>query len=101
MGSHDASDKNVTPKGKSSLKENPITAAENLKIAPSDVKELDTTVAVKEIVTDSKRKRSARRARDGSLVSVSWRVPHKKPTERHPELTSDYSPPKTHPPSHN
>ncbi|KAH8516650.1 hypothetical protein H0E87_004849 [Populus deltoides] len=36
-----------------------------------------------------------------SLVSVSWRVPQKKRGERHPGFNLDYSPPKTHPPSHN
>ncbi|KAL3743738.1 hypothetical protein ACJRO7_018926 [Eucalyptus globulus] len=36
-----------------------------------------------------------------SLVSVSWVVPRKIPNEKHPGLDSDYSPPKTHPPSHN
>ncbi|MED6172425.1 hypothetical protein PIB30_049958 [Stylosanthes scabra] len=34
--------------------------------------------------------------------SVSWRVPHKKPSEKNnPGFNLDYSPPKTHPPSHN
>ncbi|KAJ1383686.1 hypothetical protein SESBI_43155 [Sesbania bispinosa] len=36
-----------------------------------------------------------------SLVSVSWRVPHKKQSQKHPGFNLDYSPPKTHPPSHN
>ncbi|KAJ7007464.1 hypothetical protein D5086_004766 [Populus alba] len=36
-----------------------------------------------------------------SLVSVSWRVPQKKRGERHPGFNLDYSPPETHPPSHN
>ncbi|XP_040992623.1 root meristem growth factor 10 [Juglans microcarpa x Juglans regia] len=36
-----------------------------------------------------------------SLASVSWRVPHKKPSEKNPGFNLDYSPPKTHPPSHN
>lgn len=37
-----------------------------------------------------------------SHVSVSWRVPHKKKhSEKHPGFNLDYSPPKTHPPSHN
>ncbi|KAI3416826.1 uncharacterized protein J3R85_015094 [Psidium guajava] len=34
-------------------------------------------------------------------ISVSWRVPRKIPTGKHPELDADYCPPKTHPPSHN
>ncbi|EEF50332.1 root meristem growth factor 10 [Ricinus communis] len=36
-----------------------------------------------------------------SLVSVPWRVPHKKRGDKHPGFNLDYSPPKTHPPSHN
>ena len=36
-----------------------------------------------------------------SRVSVSWRVPHKKRGEKQPGFNLDYSPPKTHPPSHN
>lgn len=36
-----------------------------------------------------------------SHVSVSWRVPHKKHSDKHPGFNLDYSPPKTHPPSHN
>ncbi|XP_061363822.1 root meristem growth factor 10 [Gastrolobium bilobum] len=36
-----------------------------------------------------------------SLVSVSWRVPHKKPSQKHPGFNLDYAPPKTHPPHHN
>ncbi|XP_030491740.2 root meristem growth factor 10 [Cannabis sativa] len=36
-----------------------------------------------------------------SGVSVSWRVPHKKRGEKQPGFNLDYSPPKTHPPSHN
>ncbi|GMN44693.1 hypothetical protein TIFTF001_013892 [Ficus carica] len=36
-----------------------------------------------------------------SHVSVSWRVPHKKRGEKQPGFNLDYSPPKTHPPSHN
>ncbi|XP_077242362.1 root meristem growth factor 10 [Tasmannia lanceolata] len=35
-----------------------------------------------------------------SLVTVSWRIPHDKHGE-HPGFNLDYSPPKTHPPSHN
>ncbi|GMI99077.1 hypothetical protein HRI_003577000 [Hibiscus trionum] len=36
-----------------------------------------------------------------AVVSVSWRVPHRKHGEKHPGFNLDYSPPKTHPPSHN
>ncbi|KAM3685312.1 hypothetical protein ACJW31_11G108400 [Castanea mollissima] len=36
-----------------------------------------------------------------SLVSVPWAVPHMKRSEKNPGFNLDYSPPKTHPPSHN
>ena len=36
-----------------------------------------------------------------SLASVPWAVPHKKRSEKNPGFNLDYSPPKTHPPSHN
>ncbi|CAN6566427.1 hypothetical protein ACFX2I_040535 [Malus domestica] len=37
-----------------------------------------------------------------SFVSVSWRVPRKKRgVQKQPGFNLDYSPPKTHPPSHN
>ncbi|KAK8718397.1 hypothetical protein V6N13_045632 [Hibiscus sabdariffa] len=35
------------------------------------------------------------------VVSVSWRVPHRKHGEKLPGFNLDYSPPKTYPPSHN
>lgn len=38
---------------------------------------------------------------DKPSVSVSWRVPHRKRDEKQPGFNLDYSPPKTHPPSHN
>lgn len=38
-----------------------------------------------------------KRSRD----SMTWRVPHKKRGEKQPGFNLDYSPPKTHPPSHN
>ncbi|KAJ7950919.1 Transmembrane protein [Quillaja saponaria] len=42
-----------------------------------------------------------RSTHEQSLVSVSWRVPHKKRGEKNPGFNLDYAPPKTHPPSHN
>ncbi|KAI9076160.1 hypothetical protein K1719_041858 [Acacia pycnantha] len=36
-----------------------------------------------------------------SFVSVTWRVPRKKKGDKNPGFNLDYSPPKTHPPSHN
>nr|DAD18544.1 TPA_asm: hypothetical protein HUJ06_020007 [Nelumbo nucifera] len=41
-------------------------------------------------------------ARNNSLVSVSWRVPHHYQKHgKHPGFDIDYTPPKTRPPSHN
>lgn len=40
-------------------------------------------------------------AKKKTLVSVPWRVPHSKRGDKHPGFNLDYSPPKTHPPSHN
>ncbi|GAV71792.1 hypothetical protein CFOL_v3_15281, partial [Cephalotus follicularis] len=50
----------------------------------------------KEIVTKSSGVNKSKR-----LVSVSWRVPHKKRGEEKPDFNLDYASPKTHPPSHN
>ncbi|GAA0152980.1 hypothetical protein LIER_43201 [Lithospermum erythrorhizon] len=36
-----------------------------------------------------------------TLVSVPWKLPHKKKGKRQPWIDLDYSPPKTHPPVHN
>ncbi|RYR72207.1 hypothetical protein Ahy_A02g006415 isoform A [Arachis hypogaea] len=42
------------------------------------------------------------KAKGKASSSISWRVPHKKPSEKNnPGFNLDYSPPKTHPPSHN
>lgn len=102
---HYESNKSFTPKGNLSTKENGMTSPHNAsrKSTFSDAKteELDSVPAMKKKVADSERKGSIHRAQDGSLVSVSWRVPRKKPSKKHPGFNSDYSPPKTHPPSHN
>ena len=52
-------------------------------------------------VLKEKGKASSGALQTESLVSVSWRVPRKKPSEKNPGFNLDYSPPKTHPPSHN
>ena len=40
--------------------------------------------------------------RSGQRISVSWRLPRKKRgIQKQPGFNLDYSPPKTHPPSHN
>lgn len=105
MGSNE-SNINVISKVKQSSRENGLTAADRAyrKSTLSDVKteELDAAEAMKKIISDSKRKVvSTHHAQDGSLVSVSWHLPRKKPSEKHLGFNSDYSPPKTHPPSHN
>ncbi|KAF9687708.1 hypothetical protein SADUNF_Sadunf02G0121100 [Salix dunnii] len=50
---------------------------------------------------DEIEKNPADTKKEYSLVSATWRVPQKKRGERHPGFNLDYSPPKTHPPSHN
>ncbi|XWS35658.1 hypothetical protein CRYUN_Cryun20dG0015600 [Craigia yunnanensis] len=53
-------------------------------------------------VENDKEKTSGAVQRNKSVVSVSWRVPHRKLGEEHPGFDLDYPPPKTHhPPSHN
>ena len=37
----------------------------------------------------------------GSAGSFSWSLPRPKNRDKHPGFNLDYSPPKTHPPSHN
>ncbi|CAL5211122.1 unnamed protein product [Lathyrus oleraceus] len=89
-------------------------------IQKKKVNEDDDKIKTNELVGDSEnsknRKSTIRRMLKGvrkvsvsvhglqtkSHVSVSWRVPHKKKhSEKHPGFNLDYSPPKTHPPSHN
>ncbi|KAK7349679.1 hypothetical protein VNO77_07243 [Canavalia gladiata] len=52
-------------------------------------------------VLKAKGKASGSLVQTDSLVSVSWHVPHKKSSHKHPGFNLDYSPPKTHPPHHN
>ncbi|KAE8725985.1 Ubiquitin-like superfamily protein isoform 1 [Hibiscus syriacus] len=52
-------------------------------------------------VESQKEKTSGAIGTSKAVVSVSWRVPHRKHGEKHPGFNLDYSPPKTHPPSHN
>ncbi|KAJ0054606.1 uncharacterized protein LOC116128083 [Pistacia vera] len=63
-------------------------------------KSKDTRDAESKISNDGTGKTSGA-AKTESLGSVSWRVPHGKRPEKNPGFNSDYSPPKTHPPSHN
>ncbi|PKI71813.1 uncharacterized protein LOC116209083 [Punica granatum] len=98
------SHRNVTRKEKPLPKEKGMNAADSTgKSSPFDVKteEIYTTEGTKSTVIGSKTKASTGNAQDGSLVIVSWRVPRQKTSEKHPGFNLDYSPPKTHPPSHN
>ncbi|KAE8038694.1 hypothetical protein FH972_011173 [Carpinus fangiana] len=67
---------------------------------------VDSTQKGKETKTNQKTyksegKTSSDAVETESLVSVSWHVPHKEHSEKNPGFNLDYSPPKTHPPSHN
>ncbi|KAJ8900396.1 hypothetical protein K2173_025036 [Erythroxylum novogranatense] len=53
----------------------------------------------RETSKDSKRKVGA--VQKESPVSVPWKVPQNTHREKHPSFNLDYSPPRTHPPSHN
>lgn len=66
----------------------------------------DSTGKLKETNKNQKGKLSPAAAAEAvrtteTLASVSWRVPRKKRGEKQPGFNLDYSPPKTHPPSHN
>ncbi|GMI69686.1 hypothetical protein HRI_000637900 [Hibiscus trionum] len=63
----------------------------------------DTEVKFKTVDVDDEKDKSTSGATGTSkpVVSVSWRVPHRKRGQKHPGFNLDYSPPKTHPPSHN
>ena len=71
--------------------------------AEDHTREVKDTKALPNIPTRLVKGQSTTSAAVGSerLVSVSWRVPHKKRGEKQPGFNLDYSPPKTHPPSHN
>ncbi|CAK7347868.1 unnamed protein product [Dovyalis caffra] len=93
------------PKVKSSSSNELGVAKEDHSIAKTDqlddnAQKLKDSKAKPKLTTDVKVKNSGA-AKKESLVSVSWRVPQKKRGERHPGFNLDYSPPKTHPPSHN
>ncbi|KAI5391536.1 hypothetical protein KIW84_076375 [Lathyrus oleraceus] len=62
-------------------------------IQKKKVNEDDDKIKTNELVGDSENSKNRK---------ISWRVPHKKKhSEKHPGFNLDYSPPKTHPPSHN
>ncbi|KAJ7962121.1 Synaptonemal complex protein like [Quillaja saponaria] len=80
-----------------------------LQLANANEKMIEDTKSTKAVHNRAKKvdgiKRSTsgalKSSHDQSLVSVSWRVPYQKPGEKNPAFNLDYSPPKTHPPSHN
>lgn len=95
-----------------------ISAVELAKMRSSLSKQQETTKGEEIIETETQRITKARIAKTPkkiqgektsdnhqteSLVSVPWRVPHDKNRrrEKNPGFNLDYSPPKTHPPSHN
>ncbi|CAI8583580.1 unnamed protein product [Vicia faba] len=112
----DSLDKKMEKKLNFSLK---IIDKNGFDSSPMKVTKGDNKMKTNELVGDSEksknRKSTNRRMLKGvgkvsahglqtkSHVSVSsWRVPHKKKhSEKHPGFNLDYSPPKTHPPSHN
>ncbi|XP_011033544.1 PREDICTED: uncharacterized protein LOC105131996 [Populus euphratica] len=84
---------------------NEFGAAKEDSIAKTDqlddnAQKLKDPKAKQESISDEKVKDSGA-AHKEPLVSVSWPVPQKKRGETHPGFNLDYSPPKTHPPSHN
>jgi hypothetical protein len=84
---------------------NEFGAAKEDSIAKTDqlddnAQKLKDSKAKQKSMSDEKVKDSGA-AHKESLVSVSWPVPQKKRGETHPGFNLDYSPPKTHPPSHN
>ncbi|XWS32363.1 hypothetical protein CRYUN_Cryun23aG0153100 [Craigia yunnanensis] len=69
--------------------------------ADDGTKKLEDAEVNHKTVENEKERTSGAVQTNKSVVSVSWRVPHRKHGEKHPGFNLDYSPPKTHPPSHN
>lgn len=63
--------------------------------------DLEKGAANKEQQVNRQRLTSANNLHSDPLVTVSWRIPHKKRGEQQPGFNLDYAPPKTHPPVHN
>ncbi|KAK6240026.1 hypothetical protein QUC31_005495 [Theobroma cacao] len=88
--------KSTSSKELGSIKEDSIEESH----ADDDTQKLDAAA-------DANHKDNEREKTSGAVqtnksnVSVSWRVPHRKHGEKNPGFNLDYSPPKTHPPSHN
>ncbi|KAE8723329.1 Ubiquitin-like superfamily protein isoform 1 [Hibiscus syriacus] len=78
------------------IKELHVSAAKN------DTQKLqDAEVKFKTVENEKEKSSSGEIGASKPVVSVSWRVPHRKHGEKLPGFNQDYSPPKTHPPSHN
>lgn len=82
----------VAPKVNSSLSDELVT----MKAESNDTKDAKMKISNYEMG-----KTTGAAQTDESLSSVSWRAPHGQRPEKNPGFNSDYSPPKTHPPSHN
>lgn len=78
-------------------KQNGVAKTDSVAEIPSN----DSTQKGNETRTNQKTSKVEGKTSQESLVSVSWHVPHKKRSEKNPGFNLDYSPPKTHPPSHN
>lgn len=64
----------------------------------------ERSVSVKDVKRSKEKKEDISgvvQIRFRSIVSISWRVPHHKKQDPHPGFYSDYSQPRTRPPSHN
>ncbi|KAE8726166.1 Detected protein of unknown function [Hibiscus syriacus] len=77
-------------------KEPHVSAAKNDTQKPEDAE-----VKFKTVENEKENSTSGAIGTSRPVVSVSWRVPHRKHGEKLPGFNQDYSPPKTHPPSHN
>ncbi|KAE8715231.1 Ubiquitin-like superfamily protein isoform 1 [Hibiscus syriacus] len=65
------------------------------------IQKLEDAEVMSRTVENQKEKTYGAIGTSKAVVSVSWLVPHRKHGEKHPGFNLDYSPPKTHPPSHN
>ncbi|XVF22749.1 hypothetical protein REPUB_Repub12eG0197700 [Reevesia pubescens] len=89
--------KSTSSKELGSIKEETVEESH----AVGETQKLEDAEVKSKTVENEKEKTSRAVQTDKSVVSVSWPVPHRKHGEKHPGFNLDYSPPKTHPPSHN
>jgi hypothetical protein len=84
----------------------PLSNTDQVRATRSEIVSEMTSLADKQKKSKSKSNSKTKTSgsnQNESLVSVSYQVPRNrnKRAMKHPGLNSDYSPPKTHPPSHN